>query len=88
MPEVAEATRNVVYDSAASTYLYDFRVFGEIERLAGADRIIMGTDYPLLKQRPFLRRSRESGVSEQGLLHVLGGTAVRTFGLQVEAKSP
>jgi predicted TIM-barrel fold metal-dependent hydrolase len=88
MPEVAEATRNVVYDSAASTYLYDFRVFPEIERLVGANRMILGTDYPLLKQRPFLRRSRESGLSEEGLHLVLGKTAIQTFGLQVEATTP
>ncbi len=87
MPEVAIATRNVVYDSAASTYLYDFGVFPVIERLVGAGRMIFGTDYPLLMQKPFLRKVRASGVDGSALVNVLGKTAIRTFRLPLEATS-
>lgn len=87
MPEVAALTRNVVYDSAASTYLFRWDVFPVVERLVGADRIVFGTDFPLLKQKPFLRRTRESGMSAAGMDQILGGTAARVFGLGDERRN-
>jgi len=84
MPEVAKLTRNVVYDSAASTYLYGFEVFPIVERLAGADRILFASDYPVLRPRPFLRKVRESGITSLGAPGMLGGNALRVFGLSVK----
>ncbi|MDP9375226.1 MAG: amidohydrolase family protein, partial [Chloroflexota bacterium] len=79
MPEVAAATRNLWYDSAASTYLYHFAVFPRVAALAGPERILWGTDFPLLRQAPFLRRTRESGLDGPALAAVLGGNARRLF---------
>jgi predicted TIM-barrel fold metal-dependent hydrolase len=87
MPEVALATRNVVYDSAATTYLYDYSVFAHAGRLVGEERIVFGTDYPLLRQKAFLQRVKDSGISPEALPRVLGGTAARVFGLAQEALS-
>ncbi len=81
MPEVAELTKNVVYDSAASTYLYRWDVFPVVERLIGNGRVLFGTDYPLLKQRPFLKRVLGSGLDDSVLPGLLGGAAASTFGL-------
>jgi predicted TIM-barrel fold metal-dependent hydrolase len=81
MPEIAGLAKNVVYDSAASTYLYRFDVFPVMERLLGEGRIVFGTDYPLLRQRVFLDRVLASGVSESLLPDLLGGTAARVFNL-------
>lgn len=75
MPEVAAATRNLWYDSAASTYLYRFSVFLAVTSLLGAERIIWGTDYPLLRQDVFLRRTRESGLDPAALEAILGANA-------------
>jgi len=84
MPEVARLTRNVVYDSAASTYLYGFDVFPVVERLAGVGKAMFGTDYPLLKQRVFLDRVMHSGVSGEALPRLLGGNARQVFRLGEE----
>lgn len=77
MPEVRETLRNVYYDSAASTYLYDFDIFPIAARLVGTERILWGTDFPLLSQAKFLKRVRSSGLSEEQLTAVLGGNAAR-----------
>ncbi|MDQ6693804.1 MAG: amidohydrolase family protein [Chloroflexota bacterium] len=77
MPEVREALRNVYYDSAASTYLYGFDVFPVVARLAGVERILWGTDYPLLSQKKFLERVRVCGLEKDDLEAVLGGNAAR-----------
>ena len=77
MPEVATDLRQVSYDSAATTYLYRFEVFRIATEIAGADRVLFGTDYPLLRQGPFLRRVRELGLPESTLRAILGENAVR-----------
>jgi uncharacterized protein len=79
MPEIRALTRNVVYDSAASTYLYDFNIFPLMERLIGADRILFGSDFPVLAQRKFLNRVLDSGLSDDSLPQVLGGNAERVY---------
>lgn len=84
MPEIALATRNVTYDTAASTFLYDFRILQVAERLLEDGRVMFGTDYPLLKQGPFLRRVRQSGIGDDRLYDFLGRTAARTFGFHTE----
>lgn len=81
MPEVREQLRNVYYDSAASTYLYSVDVFPEVARIIGAERILWGTDYPLLSQGKFLRRVRECGLGDEELSLVLGGNAARLLRL-------
>jgi predicted TIM-barrel fold metal-dependent hydrolase len=83
MPEVGEHLGNVYYDTAASTYLYRFNVFPVAAQLVGAERILWGTDYPLLSQSKMLRRIRESGLSQDQLDAVLGGNAARLLRLEV-----
>jgi uncharacterized protein len=54
MPEVAALTRRLAYDSAASTYLYRFQIFRSVLDIIGSDRVLFGSDYPVLKQGRFL----------------------------------
>jgi predicted TIM-barrel fold metal-dependent hydrolase len=81
MPEVREALRNVYYDSAASSFLYHPKVFSVATRLVGADRILWGTDYPLLSQAKFLERVRACGLSAEEEAAMLGGNAQRLLKL-------
>ncbi len=81
MPEVAALTRNVVYDSAASTYLYRFDIFPAVLSLVGTERVLFATDYPILAQPRFLRRVRNAGIPPSALGEVLGRNAERVFRL-------
>jgi predicted TIM-barrel fold metal-dependent hydrolase len=56
MPEVAAACQRVRYDTAASAYLYDDRIFHHMMDLVGPDKILWGSDYPVLRQGRFLKR--------------------------------
>jgi predicted TIM-barrel fold metal-dependent hydrolase len=58
MPEVAAVTRRVVYDSAATTYLYRHQVFRTVIDLVGAARVMFASDFPVLGQRRLLRQVR------------------------------
>ena len=48
MPEVRETLKNVYYDTAASPYLYRSDIYSTAVKIIGADKIIFGSDYPLL----------------------------------------
>jgi uncharacterized protein len=43
-----EVLRNVSYDCAASPLLYEKQIFRQVIDLVGADRVLYGSDYPLL----------------------------------------
>ena len=62
MPEVRDALENVWFDTAASPFLYDASVFSTVSRIVGVDRVLLGSDYPLIR---FSRISRE--IEEAGL---------------------
>lgn len=84
MPEIRGIARNVVYDTAASTYLYDFSIFPALEQVVGAERILFGSDFPVLAQKRFLARVLGSGLHEDALPAILAGNARRVFGLGEE----
>ncbi|MCH8060881.1 MAG: amidohydrolase [Chloroflexi bacterium] len=77
MPEVAEGLANVYFDSAASPFLYRPEVFGSVKGLIGAEHILMGSDFPLLRARRLLTQVEESGLSEDDKAAILGGNAER-----------
>jgi predicted TIM-barrel fold metal-dependent hydrolase len=82
MPEVHAAAANVWYDSAASSYLYQPQVFAEVARIAGPDKLLFGSDFPLLGQRRMLDYARASGLAEDDLALALGGNASAFLGLK------
>jgi len=81
MPEVGDALRNVYYDSAASSFLYRHDIFPNVTRLIGHERILWGTDFPLLSQSKFLARVRSCGLAPHEEEAILGGNAARLLRL-------
>lgn len=87
MPEVAAALRNVWYDTAASSLLYVDKVAGIVESLVGAKRILWGSDYPVLKQKRFLKRFLDQ-ISPDGVTAMTSGNALSVYQLDLpERKS-
>jgi predicted TIM-barrel fold metal-dependent hydrolase len=74
MPEVREALANTWFDSAASSLLYEPSVFEVVAGLAGSDRVLFASDYPLLGQARQVERVREA-VPPALQEAVLGGNA-------------
>ena len=78
--------KNVLYDTAASPLLYDNKVYRRVVDLIGADRILFGTDYPLLthpriSQEPGfmldLADARSGGLTPGEEEKVMGGNLLR-----------
>lgn len=83
MPEVKAALQNVFYDTAATTYLYNFRVFRSVADLCGPAKILFASDYPLLRPHRLLGRIHlEGGLNEAELALALGKNAARLFELE------
>lgn len=82
MPEVSGHLKGAYYDSAATTYLYHFEVFRVAAEICGADRVLFATDYPLLRQGPFLQKVRALGLPEPALDLILGQNAIRLIGAE------
>ena len=81
MPEVKEAMRNVYFDSAASPFLYVPEVYRRVSELVGADKILFGTDYPLLAQRRLIREIDSLDLPPQTREQILSGNARRLLGI-------
>jgi len=65
MPEVKKALPNVYFDTAASPFLYEPRIYTLVSELFGADRILFGSDYPLLPQTRLLQEISSASITEE-----------------------
>ena len=81
MPEVAEALRGVYFDTAASPFLYRHEVFSTVAGLIGPDRVLFGTDFPLIKHSRLLRQVEEAHLDAESREKILGGNARTLLGL-------
>ena len=81
MPEVSEALRNVYFDSAASPFLYVPDVFANAVKLVGPDKVLFGTDYPLISHKRLLGQVESQNFDPETKAAVMGGNAQRLLGL-------
>ncbi len=81
MPEVATLASRVTYDTAASTYLYRPAVFRAVLDILGPDRVMWGSDFPVLRQDRFLRGTSTLPLTPDEAEPLFGGTARRVYRL-------
>ncbi|HEU65997.1 MAG TPA: amidohydrolase [Chloroflexi bacterium] len=77
MPEVAKALANVFFDTAATVFLYKSEIFGQVSRIIGSDKILFGTDYPLMHQNRVIAQIQSSQLPEEDKARILGTNAQR-----------
>ncbi len=75
MPEVRDALENVYFDTGASPFLYTPRVFPVVASLAGHERILFGSDFPLVRAERVLAEIEESELSQSAKEAVSGANA-------------
>ena len=81
MPEVAQETKNVYFDAAASPFLYKQDIFSAVVDINGSDRILFGTDFPLISHSRLLKQIDEAAISPEARTDIKGGNARRLLGL-------
>jgi len=87
MPEVAGALTNVFFDTAATVFLYKPEVFEHASRIIGSDRILFGTDYPLMPQNRVIAQVQSARLSAGDKANILGDNAQKLLYCVKEAKA-
>jgi hypothetical protein len=73
--EVKESLKNVYFDTAASPYLYDSEVYEIADKIIGSDRILFGSDYPLLTPTRYFSEMEQTGLTRKKLGKIKGENA-------------
>jgi len=77
MPEVREVLKNVYYDTAATPYLYRNDIYSTAVKIIGAEKIIFGSDYPLLGISRYKRSIEDEIESSEDRDKILAGNSKR-----------
>ena len=75
MPEVAEVLTNTFFDTAATIWLYQPQIFQQVSNIIGSDKILFGSDYPLIAQNRIIAQIQSSELAEEDKAKILGGNA-------------
>jgi hypothetical protein len=79
--EVAEVCRRLHFDTAAQPFVYEPSVYRALLDTVGAERILLGSDHPLLDVPRYLSALDRAGVDDTERALVTGGNAARLLRL-------
>jgi hypothetical protein len=82
MPEVKQAMNNVFFDTAASPLLYSPQIYNQVIQLISAEKILFGSDYPLLAQSRLLDEIRSLNLPEATRDLILSGNAQKLLDIK------
>jgi uncharacterized protein len=75
MPEIAQLCRRLWFDTAAAPFLYEPSAYRSVADLVGADRVLFGSDFPLLTVDRYKRAFRAASLEDPELRAVMGENA-------------
>ncbi|MFO7964421.1 MAG: amidohydrolase family protein [Desulfobacterales bacterium] len=73
--EVRKNLKHVWFDTAASPFLYEPKIYHIAKKTIGLEKVLFGTDYPLLKPIRYFNEMRDAGLTEQEISAVCGDNA-------------
>ncbi len=81
MPEIKKQNKNVYYDTAASPFLYDKKIYKVAKDIGILDKILFGSDYPLISMKRYIKDVADTGLNETEQALVNGGNAKKLLKL-------
>jgi predicted TIM-barrel fold metal-dependent hydrolase len=84
MPEVKRALGRVYFDTAASPFLYSSGVYRQVSQLVGSDKVLFGSDYPLLEQERLIKEIDSLELNDEVKSQILSGNARKLLGITVK----
>jgi len=85
MPEIASILARTYLDTAASPYLFDAKIFEVACRIMGTDKVIFGSDYPLLPLKRYLADMDKAGIEGPVREAILGGNLLKLLDRKLPA---
>ncbi len=82
MPEVKQALKNVYYDTAASPFLYRPEIYLAAKAAGIIDKILLGSDYPLISPHRYFDRLAAVALTETDKAKIRGENAIRLFKIE------
>ncbi len=79
MPEVRSAFQRIRYDTAASPFLYTPNIYKVAIDILGPDKVMFGSDFPLIRPARYLRDLEAVGIPKKALRRILGENAARLW---------
>jgi len=84
MPEVAKVLTNVFFDTAATAFLYQPQIFPQVSDIIGSDKILFGSDYPLISQSRIMAQIQSLELAKGDQTKILGGNAQKILNIVKE----
>jgi predicted TIM-barrel fold metal-dependent hydrolase len=79
--DVKGVLQNTWFDTAASPFLYDKEIYSIAANMVGSEKILFGSDFPLLKPGRYFKEMREAGLSHYAIRKICGENAASLFDL-------
>jgi len=79
--EVKTVMKNVYFDTAASPFLYEPEIYKIAKLTVGVEKVMFGSDYPLIKPNRYFHELEEAGLTEKEKEKICGQNACRVFNL-------
>ena len=80
--EVAKVMERVWIDTAASPFLYSPEIYLRAVDIIGHEKILFGSDYPLIRPRRYFDEMEASGLHGIAMESIKGSNAARLLGLK------
>jgi len=81
MPEVEKALANCYFDTAATPFLYKPQIFKHVADIVGSDKILFGSDNPLLSPKRIIDQINSVDLLQEDKEKIVGGNAKRLLGI-------
>jgi predicted TIM-barrel fold metal-dependent hydrolase len=80
--EAREVLAQVAYDTAASPFLYDPSIYTVAVKIVGAQRVLFGSDYPLILPERYFEEMIAAGLNEEEQAWIKGRSASKWLNLE------
>ena len=79
MPEIESSFTNVYYDSSATPLLYKKNIFELAVKIVGAEKVLFGSDYPLVHPRQVMDEITYSNFNNYEIRLMFSSNAEKLF---------
>lgn len=80
--EVKEHFTHVYFDTAASPYLYDAGIYQIAAQIIGAEKILFGSDYPLIPPKRYFKDIEKNAMAPTAIQQICGTNAQQLLHLK------